>query len=103
MLAYANINKLNLTPKNISRRCFPISMINTFLDKDTGELMEYRRLIKNQKYCSLYRDSYAKDIDRLAQGMPGLADSAKKNLLSTKRSTCRLMARRHLQPNSSEL
>ena len=50
------------------------AVINAVLDKDTGELMEYRRLMKNPKYRPLYRNSYAKELGRLAQGMPGLAD-----------------------------
>ena len=29
--------------------------------------------MKNPKYRTLYRDSYAKELGRLAQGMPGLA------------------------------
>ena len=49
-------------------------LINAVLDKDTGELMEYRRLMKNPRYRTLYRDSYAKELGRLAQGMHGLAE-----------------------------
>ena len=46
-------------------------MLNAVLDTDTGELMEYRHLMKNPKYRNLYRHTYAKEIGRLAQGMPG--------------------------------
>ena len=49
-------------------------MINAILYEDTGELMEYCRLMKNPKYRPLYRDSYDKELVRLAQGMPGLAE-----------------------------
>ena len=66
--------------------------------------MEYCRLIKNPKYCPLYRDSYAKELVRLAQVMLGLAEVTNTIYFYTqKRSTCRLMARRHLNPDSSEL
>ena len=78
MLAYTNISQLTLTPKTLSRRRFPIAMINTVLDEDTGEFMEYCRLMKNPKYCPLYRDSYAKELGCLAQGMPGLAEGTDK-------------------------
>ena len=44
------------------------------MDEDTVELMEYHRLMKNPKYRPLYRNSYAKELGRLSQGMPGLAD-----------------------------
>ena len=33
--------------------------------------MDYRHLIKNQKYCQLYGHSYAKDMGCVAQGIPG--------------------------------
>ena len=78
MLACADVIQLNATPKALSQRRFPIAMINTVinavLDEDTGELMEYCRLMKNPKYRPLYRNSYAKGLGRLAQGMPGLTD-----------------------------
>ena len=73
MLAYSNIAQLTLTPKALYRRRFPISVINAVLDEDTGELMEYRRIMKKPKYFPLYRDSYAKELGRLTQGMPVLA------------------------------
>ena len=49
-------------------------MIKPVLKNDTGELMQYLRLMKNSKYCPLYRDSYAKALIRLAQGVPGLTE-----------------------------
>ena len=44
------------------------------LDEDTGELMEYRKIMRKPKYRQLYRNSYAKEIGRLAQDMPGLVE-----------------------------
>ena len=49
-------------------------MISDVIDKYTGELMEYRELMNNPKYCPLYQSSYTKQIRRLAQGMPGLVE-----------------------------
>ena len=46
-------------------------MISAVLDEDTGELMEYRGLMKNPKYRKLYAKLYTKELGRLAQGMPG--------------------------------
>ena len=74
MLDYDNISQLTLTPQNLSRCRFPIALINAVLDEDTGELIEYCHLMKNTKYCPLYRDSYIKEIGCLAQGMPGLSE-----------------------------
>ena len=74
MLARVNISQLTLAPKALYRRSFPITLINAVLDEDTGELMEYCRLMKNPKYRPLYRDSYTKEFGGLSQGMPGLAE-----------------------------
>jgi len=49
-------------------------MLNAVLDEDTGELMEYRAVMKNPKYRPLYAKSYSKELGRLAQGLPGLVD-----------------------------
>ena len=50
------------------------AVINAVLDEYTGELIEYHRLMKNPKYLQLYRNSYAKELGRPPQGMPGLAN-----------------------------
>ena len=39
--------------------------------------MEYQRLMKKSKYRQLYRNSYAKEIVQLAQGMTGLVEGTK--------------------------
>ena len=44
----------------------------------TGELMEYINIIKNNKYRPLYRNSYSKEIGRLAQLIPGLVEGNNK-------------------------
>jgi hypothetical protein len=33
--------------------------------------MEYRHLIKNPKYSTIWRKAYGKELGRLAQGIPG--------------------------------
>ena len=70
MLTCAEVSHLNLSPKNLASRRFPLEMLNAVLDEDTGELMEYRALMKNPKYSKLYGQSYAKKLGRLAQGIP---------------------------------
>ena len=54
-----------MSPKNLASRRFPSDMLNAVLDKDTGELMEYRHLMKNPKYLNLYGNSYDNYIGRL--------------------------------------
>ena len=41
-------------------------MLSAVLDEDMGKLIEYIKIMKNSKYRPLYRDSYAKEIGRLA-------------------------------------
>ena len=60
-----------MSPQHLASRRFPSDMLNSVLDTDTGEIMEYWHLTKKPKYCNLYGNSYAKEIGRLAQGMPG--------------------------------
>ena len=40
-------------------------------NKDTGDLMEMRQLLKNPKYADLWGKLYTKEFRRLAQGIPG--------------------------------
>ena len=47
-------------------------MLSSVLYEDTGELMEYRKLIKNPKYRPLYQKYYAKEIGQMVQGMSDL-------------------------------
>ena len=46
-------------------------MLNAVLDEETGELMEYRHLLKNPKYREIWGHSYGNELGRLMQGMPG--------------------------------
>ena len=77
MLAYVNIEQLTVTPVQLAWRKFPKEILSVVLDEDTGEIMDYRKLIKNPKYHPLYQDYYAKEIGRLAQGMTGLVEGTK--------------------------
>ena len=70
ILSCAAVSQLKLSPKILATGRFIIEMLNAVLNEETGELMEYRHIIKNQKYCELYCNSYGKDLGRLAQGIP---------------------------------
>eukprot|EP00804_Cyclotella_cryptica_P027157 CCRYP_016091-RA/>CCRYP_016091-RA protein AED:0.31 eAED:0.28 QI:0/0/0/1/1/1/2/0/527 len=60
-----------LTPLSAATRCFPREILAAILDTDTGKLLEYRHLIKNLKYCTIWKNAYGKELGRLAQGIPG--------------------------------
>ena len=46
-------------------------MLNAVLNKDIGELMEYRHLIGDPKYREIWEQYYGNELGRLAQGMEG--------------------------------
>ena len=77
MLRCVTIAQMKLYPKQLPSCRFPIEMINTVLNEETGELTEYRHIMKNCKYCQLYTTSYSKELGRLAQGMRGKAEGTK--------------------------
>ena len=71
MLSCINLNETILQPKSLANRKFPRAMLNAVLDEETGELMEYRHLVKNPKYREIWAHSYGNELGRLAQGMKG--------------------------------
>ena len=74
MLLCATVARMKLPPKHLASLDFPVKMINTLLNEETGKLMEYRHIMKNTKYRQLYATFYSKELGRLAQGMPGKAE-----------------------------
>ena len=63
MLRCVTVAQMKLSPKQLYIRLFPIEMINTVLNEETGELMEYHHIMKNPKYRQLYATSYSKNWD----------------------------------------
>ncbi len=71
ILVCAEISNHRLAPQTLPSQKIPIEMINAVLNEDTGELMEYRALMKDPKYQKMYAQSYAKELGRLAPGLHG--------------------------------
>ena len=46
-------------------------LINSVLDHDTGQLLEYRQLLKHPKFIEIWTRSAADEFGRLAQGIGG--------------------------------
>jgi hypothetical protein len=65
------VTERQVSPRKLSQRRFPTEVLNAVLNKDTGELMEMRHLLKNPKYSKLWGKSYTKELGQLAQGIPG--------------------------------
>ena len=49
MIACDDVMQLPMSPKNLAQRKYPREMINTVLNQETGEMMEYRQVMKNAK------------------------------------------------------
>ena len=75
LLSAVEISNSCPTAAQAARRKYPMTFLCDFagsvLDKETGELLEYRHLIKHPKMKDDWRYSFGNEIGRLAQGMPG--------------------------------
>ena len=71
MLSCFNIRQQSTSACTLMYRRFPKEVLAEVLNKETGELMEYRHLIGNSKYRKLWQNSYGNKLGRLAQGMSG--------------------------------
>ena len=60
-----------MSARVLSPRRFPPEFLAAVLNEETGELMDYRRLIGNPKYRKVWQTSYGNEVGQLAQGMPG--------------------------------
>ena len=53
IFSFATLNLLNLSPASLSGRRFPLEMLNAVLNEETGEIMEYRQIMKSPNYRNL--------------------------------------------------
>jgi hypothetical protein len=72
------------TAQQAASRLFPADILNAILNEDTGELMEYRHLIKHPKYSTIWKKAYGKELGRLAQGIPGTVQGTDTMVFITK-------------------
>jgi hypothetical protein len=59
-----------ISPRSTAARKFPLQFLcdfaNAVIDGETGEIMEYRHLMKNPKHRERWQRSFSKEIRRLA-------------------------------------
>lgn len=64
-----------LCPAQLASRRFPLQVLcdiaGAVMDDETGEMLEYRHLLKRPKYKDTWSKAFGNEIGRLAQGMPG--------------------------------
>lgn len=74
VLATMEIYEVQVQPRALAGRRYPAQMLNAVLNKETGEMMEYRHLMADPKLKSLWQAKYGKELGRLAQGLPGVVE-----------------------------
>ena len=77
--ACIQMSQTHLDPQQTAARKYPLSLLcemaGAVLDGTTGDLLEYRhliRLLENQEV--LWGKAFGKEIGRLAQGLPGIVE-----------------------------
>jgi hypothetical protein len=72
------------TSKQASSRKYPLQFLCDFaysvLDNETGDLLEYRHLLKHPKYKDVWSQSFGKEIRRLATGTETIAFLTKQEI-----------------------
>ena len=76
MFAAIDISRsTQVTPSRLASRKFPLAVLCAFagavLDSTTGEMMEYRHLIKHPQHKERWGRSFGDEIGQLAQGRKG--------------------------------
>jgi hypothetical protein len=78
MLSVMELSTRKLQAQNLATRQFPAQffqdMIGAVMDSDTGDMLEYRHLLKNPKYRETWSKAFGKEIGRLAQGQEGVVE-----------------------------
>ena len=76
MLSCLEMSTHRLSAKATASRKYPLAVLcelaGSVLDATTGDLLEYRHLIRHPLYKVVWRKAHGKEIGRLAQGIPGI-------------------------------
>ncbi len=79
------------TPQQAASRTFPLQFLcdlaYAVLDNDTGNLLEYRHLIKHPKYKDTWSNSFGNEIRRLATKTETIFSSTKQTSHKTAKVT----------------
>jgi hypothetical protein len=73
MNTYNYIKSHSLTPANTALCLFPLKIHNAVLGMDTSELLEMWHSLVNPKYREFWGKSCTTELNRLAQGIPGIS------------------------------
>ena len=75
ILSVVEMSFEQLNPAQLAQWKFPLQVLceiaGAVMDDETGELMEYKQLMKHVKYRQTWGRAFGNEIGRLAQGIPG--------------------------------
>jgi hypothetical protein len=78
MLTVMQLSRPKLNAQKLASRKYPLEMLcefaNAVMDDETGDMLEYRQLIKRPKYRDTWSKAFGKEIGRLAQGQKGVVE-----------------------------
>jgi hypothetical protein len=78
MLTMMELSNQPITPQRLASRQFPLQFLHevagAVMDVETGDMLEYRHLLKNPKYRETWSKALGKEIGRLAQGQKGIVE-----------------------------
>jgi hypothetical protein len=78
MLTMMEMAKPNMNPRQLASRRFPLEFLcefaNAVMCDETGDMLEYRQLVKKPKYRDTWTKAFGKEIGRLAQGQKGVVE-----------------------------
>lgn len=72
LLSVIKLSSNKIMPKQLSSLKFPLEFLcefaNAVMDEETGDVLEYRQLLKRPKYPDVWSKAFVKEIGRMAQG-----------------------------------
>ena len=78
ILSAIEVSSVPLMARRMASRKYPLALLceiaGAVLDPETGDLLEYRHLLANPKYQKVWKKAGAKELGRLAQGLPGIVE-----------------------------
>ena len=67
-----------IDPKKAAIRKYPLQLFcelaGAVLDEETGDLLEYRHIVKHPNHKKLWGGEFVKEVGCLAQGLPGIVE-----------------------------
>jgi hypothetical protein len=77
-LSCMEMSQARISPRQAASRKYPMQLLcemaGAVLDAETGDLLEYRHLIRRPHYQEVWGNAFGKEVGRLAQGMPGVVE-----------------------------